>query len=138
MASRKSFQPVVDARGRLLLERRGVPTSIGAALGKDAYHLLRTTWTRITLLFGALFLVVTIVFAAILYLGRAEVMNAHGFLDDFWFSVQTLATIGYGYLAPADTLCQRGGHRRELHRYRAHRDDHRRFSSPGSPRRTPR
>jgi inward rectifier potassium channel len=31
-------------------------------------------------------------------------MNAHGFLDDFWFSVQTLATIGYGYLAPADAL----------------------------------
>jgi inward rectifier potassium channel len=44
------------------------------------------------------------VFAAILYLGGAEVMNAHGFLDDFWFSVQTLATIGYGYLAPADAL----------------------------------
>ena len=31
-------------------------------------------------------------------------MNAHGFLDCFWFSVQTMATIGYGYLAPADTL----------------------------------
>jgi len=44
------------------------------------------------------------VFATILYLGGAEVMNAHGFLDDFWFSVQTLATIGYGYLAPADAL----------------------------------
>src|SRR6185295_564396 len=43
-------------------------------------------------------------FAAILYLGHAEVMNAHGFLDDFWFSVQTLATIGYGYLAPGDAL----------------------------------
>jgi inward rectifier potassium channel len=96
---------VVDARGRLLLERRGMPTTIGAALGKDAYHFLRTaTWTRITLLFGALFLVVNLAFAAILYLGRAEVMNAHGFADDFWFSVQTLATIGYGYLAPADTL----------------------------------
>jgi inward rectifier potassium channel len=96
---------VVDARGRLLLERRGMPTTIGSALGKDAYHFLRTaSWTRITLLFGGLFLVVNLLFAAILYLGRAEVMNAHGFLDDFWFSVQTLATIGYGYLAPADTV----------------------------------
>ena len=105
VASRKSVQPVVDARGRLLLERRGMPVAIGAAFAKDAYHFLRTaTWTRITLLFGGLFLVVNLVFAAILYLGRAEVMNAHGFLDDFWFSVQTLATIGYGYLAPADTL----------------------------------
>lgn len=105
MATRKSVQPVVDARGRLLLERRGLPAAIGAALAKDAYHFLRTaTWTRITLLFGGLFLVVNLVFAAVLYLGGAEVMNAHGFLDDFWFSVQTLATIGYGYLAPADTL----------------------------------
>ena len=105
MASRKSVQPVVDARGRLLLERRGLPRSLGAALGKDAYHFLRTaSWTRITLLFAGLFLAVNLVFAVILYAGRAEVMNAHGFPDDFWFSVQTLATIGYGYLAPADTL----------------------------------
>ena len=103
--ARKLVQPVVDARGRLLLERRGLPRTLGAALGKDAYHFLRTaSWTRITLLFAGLFLVVNLVFAAILYLGRAEIMNAHGFLDDYWFSVQTLATIGYGYLAPADTL----------------------------------
>lgn len=105
MANRKSVQPVVDARGRLLLERRGLSRGLGEALGKDAYHFLRTaSWTRIILLFAGLFFVVNLVFAAILYLGGAEVMNAHGFLDNFWFSVQTLATIGYGYLAPADTL----------------------------------
>src|ERR1051325_6414645 len=78
---------------------------LAAGLAKDAYHFLRTaSWTRITLLFAALFLVVNLIFAAVLYIGRAEVMNARGFLDDFWFSVQTLATIGYGYLAPGDTL----------------------------------
>ncbi len=105
MARRKPVQPVVDARGRLLLERRGMPRGVAESLGKDAYHFLRTaTWTRLTLLFAGLFLAVNLVFAAILYLGGAEVMNAHGFLDDFWFSVQTLATIGYGYLAPGDAL----------------------------------
>ncbi|HET7500927.1 MAG TPA: ion channel [Kofleriaceae bacterium] len=105
MAKRKSVQPVVDARGRLLLERRGLPGALGQALAKDAYHFLRTaTWTRIILLFAGLFLVVNLVFAIILYLGHADVMNAHGFADDYWFSVQTLATIGYGYLAPNDTL----------------------------------
>jgi inward rectifier potassium channel len=101
----KKPQPVVDARGRLLLERRGIPGARTATLAKDAYHLLRTaTWTRIFLLFGAVFLVVNLVFAVILYLGHADVLNAHGFADDYWFSVQTLATIGYGYLAPNDTL----------------------------------
>ena len=105
MASRKYVQPVVDARGRLLLERRGLPRMLGSTLAKDAYHFLRTaTWPRITLLFAGLFLAVNAVFAAILYLGHAQVMNAHGLADDFWFSVQTLATIGYGYLAPADAL----------------------------------
>jgi inward rectifier potassium channel len=105
MASRRNIQPVVDARGRLLLERRGLPRGVAESLGKDAYHFLRTTtWTRLTLLFAGVFVAVNLLFAAILYLGGAEVMNAHGFLDDFWFSVQTLATIGYGYLAPADRL----------------------------------
>jgi len=105
MAPRKNVQPVVDARGRLLLERRGLPRGVAESLGKDAYHFLRTTtWTRLTLLFAGVFIAVNLVFAAILYLGGAEVMNARGFLDDFWFSVQTLATIGYGYLAPADGL----------------------------------
>jgi inward rectifier potassium channel len=106
VATKKSIvQPVVDARGRLLLERRGLPSMLGQTFAKDAYHFLRTaTWTRITLLFAGLFLVVNLVFAVILYAGHAEVMNAHGFADDYWFSVQTLATIGYGYLAPNDTL----------------------------------
>jgi inward rectifier potassium channel len=106
VATKKSVvQPVVDARGRLLLERRGLPTMLGQTLAKDAYHFLRTaTWTRITLLFAGAFLLVNLVFAAILYAGHADVMNAHGFADDYWFSVQTLATIGYGYLAPGDAL----------------------------------
>ena len=105
MAAKKTVQPVVDARGRLLLERRGLPRMLGQTLAKDSYHFLRTaTWTRITLLFAGLFLAVNLVFAAILYAGHADVMNAHGFLGYYWFSVQTLATIGYGYLAPNDTL----------------------------------
>jgi inward rectifier potassium channel len=95
----------VDARGRLLLERRGLPRMLGQAFAKDAYHFLRTaTWTRITLLFAAVFVIVNLLFAVILYAGGANVMNAHGLADYYWFSVQTLATIGYGYLAPNDAL----------------------------------
>jgi len=92
----------MDARGRPLIERRGVRR---ASLAYDAYHFLRSArWSLIIALFAAGFLVSNAVFALILCLGHADVMNAHGFLDCFWFSVQTMATIGYGYLAPSDTL----------------------------------
>ena len=76
-----------------------------SSLTTDAYHFLRTaTWTQILLLFSGLFVVSNLVFAAILYIGNAQIMNAHGFADDLWFSVQTMGTIGYGYLAPADSF----------------------------------
>lgn len=93
---------MIDTRTRLLVERRGVRRS---SLAYDAYHFLRTTtWPRITLLFAALFAFANLVFGLIYYVGPSEVINAHGYLDDVWFSVQTLATIGYGYLAPTGTF----------------------------------
>jgi inward rectifier potassium channel len=96
----KHSEQLRDQRGRALLERRGAPRS---SLGNDAYHFLRTaSWSRIVGLLAAFFLVSNLVFAAILCAGGAQIANAHGFLDDFWFSVQTMATIGYGYLAPID------------------------------------
>lgn len=102
MARKQQF---FDARGRVQIERRGLPRRVGATFAKDAYHFLRTTtWTRIFLLFLAAFLGVNLLFAVVLWGAHANVMNAHGFADYYWFSVQTLATIGYGYLAPNDTL----------------------------------
>ena len=71
----------------------------------DAYHLLRTTsWKVIIALFAALFVLSNLLFAALYDLTGATVTNVHGPLDYFWFSVQTMATIGYGYLAPADDV----------------------------------
>jgi len=95
-------QQLIDARGRPLIERRGVRRS---SLAYDAYHFLRSaSWQRIILLFGGGYLLANLVFALVLYLGDAQVTHATGFLDLFWFSVQTMATIGYGYLSPADQL----------------------------------
>jgi inward rectifier potassium channel len=103
--AKKPAQPLFDARGRLLLERRGLPREMGSTLSGDAYHFLRTaSWTRITLLFGALFLVVNLAFAVLLWAAGANVVGSHGLADDFWFSVQTVATIGYGVLSPGDTF----------------------------------
>ena len=99
MAAPGSPQRLVDARGRTLIERRGLRKSVLL----DAYHLLRTTsWTVIIALFAALFVVSNLLFAALYDITGATVTNVHGALDYFWFSVQTMATIGYGYLAPAD------------------------------------
>ncbi len=103
--SKKRNVPFFDARGRLLIERRGLPGSLGDTISKDLYHFMRTaTWTRITLLFAGLFVASNLVFAAVLYFGGANVTNASGFGDDFWFSVQTMGTIGYGVLAPNDAF----------------------------------
>lgn len=93
---------LLDVRGRTLIERRGIKR---ASLADDAYHLLRTaSWPRILILFAGLFAISNLVFAAILYFGGAAITNAHGFWDCVWFSVQTMGTIGYGYLAPNGNL----------------------------------
>jgi inward rectifier potassium channel len=98
-------RPFVDSRGRAQIERRGLPRKLGSTLATDGYHFLRTTtWTAIMLLFAGVFIGTNLIAATVLWLGHADVVNATGFIDYFWFSVQTLATIGYGYLYPNDTL----------------------------------
>ena len=96
-----------DRQGRSTLERRGLPRDLRGNLGKDAYHFLRTaSWTRLLVFMAALWIAVNLVFATILYVGDAAILNARpgSFLDRFWFSVQTMATIGYGYMVPMDSL----------------------------------
>lgn len=102
MAPRRKPTRLLDVRGRPLIERRGIKRT---SLADDAYHLLRTaSWTQILFLFAGLFAISNVAFAAVLYFGRAAVTNAHRFLDYVWFSVQTMGTIGFGYLAPNDNL----------------------------------
>lgn len=73
------------------------------SLAYDAYHLLRSaSWGKILLLFAGVFAISNVAFAAIYHFGPATITNATGFLDCLWFSVQTMGTIGYGYLAPSD------------------------------------
>ncbi len=96
---------VRDGRGRAIIERRNLPAGQGSTLVTDAYHFLRSaSWSAILLLFAALFIGTNLLFATILWAFHASVSNVHGYLDYFWFSVQSLATIGYGVLAPEDTL----------------------------------
>jgi len=82
------------------VERRGLePTSPFT----DFYHLLiQTSWPRLFAFFVATYLVVNSGFAALYLAGGDCISNAEpgSFRDAFFFSVQTMATIGYGVLAP--------------------------------------
>ncbi len=74
--------------------------------GKDLYHtLLTASWGRLFALVAAAYVASNAVFAAgYLLLGDAiENARAGDFWDAFFFSVQTMATIGYGKMAPRTT-----------------------------------
>ncbi len=71
---------------------------------RDPYHLVLTlTWPQF---FGALvlaFTLVNLVFGTAYWLLPGSVVNARQgvFLDYFFFSIETLATVGYGVMSPA-------------------------------------
>ena len=68
----------------------------------DVYHYwLTASWSRVLGVLGGLYLVVNAVFAVgYLLTGGIENAAAGSFQDAYFFSVQTLATIGYGKLSP--------------------------------------
>jgi inward rectifier potassium channel len=71
---------------------------------EDVYHFVLTqSWARFFLLAVGLWLAINLVFAIGFLLDSGSIANARpGSLEDaFYFSVQTLGTIGYGVWAPA-------------------------------------
>jgi len=75
-------------------------------LQRDAYHfLLDASWSKLLVILLSLYLAVNAVFAAAYLLEPGAIENARpgSFADAFFFSVQTMATIGYGKLVPATT-----------------------------------
>lgn len=96
----KRQAPFMSADGKMLVRRVGLPRPF---LG-DAYHWLRTTtWPRTFLAITCGWLVSNTFFAVLYLLGGDCIANAEpgSYADAFFFSVQTLSTIGYGGLAPA-------------------------------------
>ncbi len=70
---------------------------------RDPYHLLLTIpWTIFLAFIAAFYLASNVIFALLYMAGGDCVANAkpNSFLDFFFFSVQTLATIGYGEMYP--------------------------------------
>jgi len=90
---------MVDPRLRRTIVRTGVQRRV---LG-DVYHaLLNAHWSMLLLLFVSYYVVANTLFALAYLAGGDDLANARpgSFVDDFFFSVQTLATIGYGSIAP--------------------------------------
>jgi inward rectifier potassium channel len=94
---------------RALLIRRGdTPPIVKIGMPvrplSDLYHfLMNTRWGVILALIIALYFALNLMFAGIyLELGPGHIENARdgSFADAFFFSVQTMATIGYGKLVP--------------------------------------
>jgi inward rectifier potassium channel len=78
------------------------PAGAPPALG-DLYHLLvDSPWPRLLGIIATLFLIVNALFALAYLAGGDVIENARpgSFTDAFFFSVQTMGTIGYGRLAP--------------------------------------
>lgn len=70
---------------------------------KDWFHwLLATSWPRVILVVMAAYIAVNVVFASLYALDPGGITNAKpgSFADAFFFSVQTLSTLGYGTMAP--------------------------------------
>ena len=86
------------------------PLGMRSALWTDLYHeLMRLTWPRLGVLFVISFLTFNLIFAALYQLDPTGLAVPHDaapvplFWRDFFFSVHTVATIGYGNVYPIST-----------------------------------
>ena len=70
---------------------------------RDAYQwLLGLSWPKFAAFVGAVYIALNLVFAALYTLAGDSVsgMRPGSFFDAFFFSVQTVATVGYGNMSP--------------------------------------
>jgi len=72
-------------------------------LFRDLYvNLLSMPWVWLVFLVAAFYLLSNLAFAYAYYHNLSGLDHAKNFADVFFFSVQTMATIGYGRMAPTD------------------------------------
>jgi inward rectifier potassium channel len=70
---------------------------------RDSYHFILTlTWPRFAALVLAVYILINLVFASLYVLGGRCIaeLPPGSFYEAFFFSVETLATVGYGHMYP--------------------------------------
>jgi inward rectifier potassium channel len=70
---------------------------------RDAYHsILTLTWPQFAGLIFGTYVLINVFFAALYWAGGKSIaeLPPGSFLDAFFFSVETLATVGYGHMYP--------------------------------------
>lgn len=84
-------------------EREIISHGIAPAVLQDLYHYFMTvSWPRLFATIGAFFLIFDLLFGFLYHLvpGCIANLNPPGFAGAFFFSVETLATVGYGDMHP--------------------------------------
>jgi inward rectifier potassium channel len=96
-------QKSVGRRSVKLGQRQVVTEGIEPAVLQDLFHFFMTvTWVQLFGTFAAFFLTFDLLFGWIYHLvpGCIANLNPPGFAGAFFFSVETLATVGYGDMHP--------------------------------------
>jgi len=97
--ARRESQPQLDSDGRVV-------NADGTTPYTDLYYyLVRSSWSKLAVLVVAAFVAANTAFALLYWLtGGVEGTRSDSFTDMFFFSVQSMATIGYGVLHPVTFL----------------------------------
>ncbi|MEX0270385.1 ion channel [Leptolyngbyaceae cyanobacterium UHCC 1019] len=96
---RRSYKTLLSPNGRTTF----LQINAKSAFWRDLYHLLLTmSWMQFLGLVVGLYLAGNLLFAVAYVLGGDSIANAKpgSLVDAFFFSIQTMATIGYGALYP--------------------------------------
>ncbi len=112
MKSKKRRKPVekvkgipvvrlVNPDGKMNIVRIGLKRRAA----QDIFHaLLRKNWLGLALSIAGFIIISNLIFAFVYFELGEVIENAHNFTDDFFFSVETMATVGYGYMRPIGNM----------------------------------